>query len=112
MRGRICGCQQEVLQQRLQGIDLTIVALRDRAHLLQEEVAAKIAEETNRSLHYLTIITTYFLPASLVAGIFGMNTKGLPFTDNDWGFAWSMLILIASPLIISVLMWRLRVRRQ
>jgi zinc transporter len=96
------------VQQRLQGLDHDIVALRDRAHLLQEEVSAKIAEETNRSLHVLTIITTYFLPASLVAGIFGMNTKGLPLTDVDGGFYWSLLILIGSPLLISILLWRLR----
>lgn len=96
------------LQQRLQGLDHDIVALRDRAHLLQEEVSAKIAEETNRSLHVLTIITTYFLPANLVAGIFGMNTKGLPFTDVEGGFFFSLLILIGSPLLISILLWRLR----
>jgi zinc transporter len=96
------------LQQRLQGLDHDIVALRDRAHLLQEEVSAKIAEETNRSLHVLTIITTYFLPANLVAGIFGMNTKGLPLTDVEGGFWWSLLILIGSPLLISILLWRMR----
>ena len=28
--------------------------------MLQEEVALKIAEDTNRSLYLLTIITTYF----------------------------------------------------
>ncbi len=75
---------------------------------LQEEVSAKIAEETNRSLHVLTIITTYFLPANLVAGIFGMNTKSPPLTHVEGGFFWSMLILIGSPMVISILLWRLR----
>lgn len=98
------------LQQRLQGLDHDIVALRDRAQLLQEEAASKVAEQTNRSLHYLTVITTYFLPANLVAGIFGMNVKGLPLTDQESGFFWAMLLLLASPLVISILMWRMRGR--
>jgi zinc transporter len=98
--------------QRLQSLDQDIVAMRDRAHLLQEEVTTKIAEETNHSLHLLTILTTYFLPANLVAGIFGMNTKGLPFTDHDSGFLWSMLILVLSPVAIFVIMWRMRIPRR
>ena len=38
----------------------------------------KDTEQTNRSLQVLAIVTTVFLPASLVAGIFGMNVAGLP----------------------------------
>jgi zinc transporter len=57
----------------------------------------------------LTIITTFFLPASLVAGVFGMNTKGLPFVDNDSGFLWVMIILFLSSLFILVVMQRMRI---
>src|SRR5262249_23013411 len=68
------------LSQRLDWLDAEIVALRDRAQLLQEEVSIKTAEQTNRNLHVLAVVTTIFLPASLVAGIFGMNVGNLPFT--------------------------------
>lgn len=97
------------LLQKLDGLDHEIVAMRDRAHLLQEEVSLKVAEETNRSLHLLTIITTVFLPANLVAGIFGMNTKGLPFSDDETGFVWAMIILIVSSALIFLLMRNMRV---
>jgi Mg2+ and Co2+ transporter CorA len=64
------------LGQRLDWLDTEIVALRDRSHLLQEEITLKTAEQTNRKLQVLATVTTVFLPASLVAGIFGMNVEG------------------------------------
>src|SRR5690348_14915994 len=80
------------LRQRLDWLDIEVVSLRDRAHLLQEEVTIKTAEQTNRNLQVLAIVTTIFLPATLVSGIFGMNVMGLPLTQNPHGFVWSMLI--------------------
>ena len=35
----------------------------------------KSSEQTNRSLHVLAIVTTVFLPATLVTGVFGMYCK-------------------------------------
>jgi zinc transporter len=48
-----------------------------------------------------------FLPASLVAGIFGMNVKGLPLTDDGYGFVWSMGILIGASVLVFWLLRRL-----
>jgi zinc transporter len=89
------------LGQRVDWLDAEIVALRDRAHLLQEEVTLKTAEQTNRNLQVLAIVTTIFLPASLIAGIFGMNVGGLPLTDNNNGFLWAMVLLV----VVSVLVY-------
>jgi zinc transporter len=89
------------LGQRVDWLDAEIVALRDRAHLLQEEVTLKTAEQTNRNLQVLAIVTTVFLPASLIAGIFGMNVGGVPLTDNRHGFLWVMLLVV----VVSVLVY-------
>lgn len=92
------------LSQRLDWLDTEIVSLRDRAQLLQEEVTIKTAEQTNRNLHVLAIVTTVFLPASLIAGIFGMNVGGVPLTQNAYGFFWSIVILVgASALVLWLL---------
>jgi magnesium transporter len=34
----------------------------------------------------LTVITTIFMPLSLIAGIYGMYFKHLPGLDWEWGF--------------------------
>ena len=79
--------------------------MRDRAHLLQEEVTIKTAEQTNRNLHVLAIVTTVFMPASLIAGIFGMNVGGLPFVQSGDGFLWAMGILAGSSAVV---LWLLK----
>lgn len=84
------------LAQRLDGLDHDIVELRERSRLLEEELRFKNEEETNRHLHTLSIVTTLLLPPTLITGIFGMNTKGLPLTDVDEGFIWAAVLLVSS----------------
>jgi zinc transporter len=88
------------LIQRLDWLDTEIVELRDRSRLLQEEIMLKSSEQTNRSLHVLAIVTTVFLPASLVAGIFGMNVGGLPLVTDQSGFLWAMVLTMAASLVV------------
>jgi len=94
------------LAQRLDWLDNEVVALRDRAHLLQEEVSLKAAEQTNRHLEVLAIVATIFLPPTLVAGIFGMNVAGLPLTKDGYGFLWSMGLIIGASALVYWLLKR------
>jgi zinc transporter len=87
------------IAQRLDDLDHGILEIRERGYRLQEEISAARTEETNRHLHILSILTTLLLPATLVTGVFGMNTKGLPFTEDETGFLWSMAIVVGSSLI-------------
>jgi zinc transporter len=95
------------LSQRLDALDHDIVEFRDRARLLQEEISAATAAQSNRALNILTIITTVILPPTLVTGVFGMNTKGLPFTENPDGFLWALALMLASAIAVYVLMKRI-----
>jgi zinc transporter len=100
------------LGQRLGWLDQEIVALRDRAQLLQEEITIKTGEQTNRNLHVLAIVTTIFLPASLIAGILGMNVGGLPLVSDPRGFFWSMVLLAGATGIVLWLLKRSGVLRR
>jgi len=93
------------LDQHLVSLDSEIVALRDRSHLLQEEVTLKLAEKTNRHLEVLSIVATVFLPATLVAGVFGMNVKGLPLTQTEYGFVISIGLILGISVFV---FWLLR----
>jgi zinc transporter len=96
----------ERLGQRLEWLNTEIAAVRERAHVLQEEAMLKTADQTNRHLQVLAIVATVFLPATLIAGIFGMNVKGLPLTGNSDGFLWSMVILIGASGLVYWLLKR------
>lgn len=88
------------LAQHVEATAREVHALEQRARLLQDEVAAKLSAETNRNLYTLTILTTLLLPATLVTGAFGMNTKGLPFGDDERGFVLACLIGLAASALV------------
>ena len=71
--------------------------------------AAKLAEEANRNLFRLSIVTLIFLPMTLVTGIFGMNVAGLPGTHDSLSFWWVMILMVASAgatlLLLKVKHW-------
>ncbi|MCA6122656.1 transporter [Bradyrhizobium sp. WSM 1704] len=99
------------LAQRLDGLDHDIVELHERSRLLEEELRFKLEEESNRHLHALSVVTMMLLPPTLVTGIFGMNTKGLPLTDTDSGFLVAAGLLIGSSLLAYLVMRRLGIVR-
>jgi zinc transporter len=88
-----------------------IAALQDRVKLMQEESATKVAEENNRSLFMLTMVTVLALPINLTSGLFGMNVGGIPFAQTPAGFWWMVgLITAFTGLIAWQVMRRLRDR--
>lgn len=70
-------------------------ALQERIKLLQEEVAARVTEETNRSVYVLTMVTVLALPINMIAGLLGMNVGGIPLAEHPEGF-WIVVAIIAS----------------
>jgi zinc transporter len=70
--------------------------LYERAKLLQEELASRLAEKTSDRLYVLSILSAVLLPMTLITGIFGMNVGGLPLTEGEAAFVWSMVLIVAS----------------
>jgi zinc transporter len=62
------------------------MSLAERVKLLQEEVAARINEDTGRTLFFLTMVTVAALPINLAAALFGMNVGGIPLSSHPSGF--------------------------
>lgn len=77
---------------RLTSIGRDVEAIQERARIIQEEAAAKSAAHMNRQLQTLSVLTALFMPATLVTGLFGMNTHGLPFDGSDVGFWWAAFV--------------------
>ncbi|MDQ0470666.1 CorA family divalent cation transporter [Labrys wisconsinensis] len=90
---------------RLQALDRDVIMVGDRARLLHEEVTTELADESNRSLRALAVMSALLLPGSLIAGIFGMNVKGLPLLDTDGGFWIAMAVTSLATLMFY---WALR----
>ncbi len=79
-------------------------AIRYRATILHEDLAAQIAEIHARASNRLTMIAALLLPPSLFAGLLGANVGGIPGTDDPMAFAVVISIVLGLfPLEIWVL---------
>ena len=57
-------------------------------------------------MHFLSIVTALFLPATLVTGVFGMNVKGLPLLETSGGFIWDVALMVGSVVgVYALLRW-------
>lgn len=88
----------EQLAQRLQAIDEEILAAQSQIRLLRDEIEALEAQRTNQNLYILSIVTALLLPATLVTGLFGMNTGGLPFAEGPYGTVHATLLAAGAAL--------------
>jgi len=87
-----------------------LASLQERIKLLQEEIAAQVNEDNNRSLFLLTIVTVMALPINLIAGLLGMNVGGVPLAQHEHGF-W--IVLAFTAMFTGAVAWLLlRLQRQ
>jgi zinc transporter len=77
-------------------------ALQERIKLLQEEIAAQVSEQTNRTLFTLTMVTVLALPINIATGMFGMNVGGIPLADHPHGF---LIVLFLVGVFTAVAAW-------
>lgn len=75
----------ERLSQRMMSLDGDIVAAQGNLRLLREELDVQQANRTGQNLYLLSILSALLLPATLVTGLFGMNTGGLPGVGTPHG---------------------------
>ncbi len=85
-----------------------MTALQERIRLLQEEMAAQVGEQTNRSVFTLTVVTVLALPINIIAGLLGMNVGGIPLADSPHGFLVVVLIVATFTLVAAWLAFRRR----
>jgi zinc transporter len=82
-------------------------AARERASVIHESLASRLAEMTNQRMYILSIVAASFLPLALVTGLLGVNVGGMPGAENPYGFREVNLLLLAvGGAIWAVFRWR------
>ena len=65
---------------------------------------SSVANRTNQVMKVLTVMGTIALPAIVISGFFGMNTKGLPWADSPHGTEIAIgLMLVTTGVMLAVL---------
>ena len=85
--------------QRIERLLEMLLTLVDFTIQLREFCQSKIDEKQNRNLAFLTIISSIFMPLTLIAGWYGMNFKYMPELDKVWAYP---LVFVVSVMIVVV----------
>ena len=56
----------------------------------------------------ITVITTIFMPLTLLSGTFGMNFNHMPFLGWESGFYLLMGLMVVISLALLAVFWRIR----
>ena len=67
---------------------------------IRELYQSQLAAQQNKVITFLTVVTTIFLPLTLIAGWYGMNFTGMP--ELTWKLGYPAVIAISA--IISVIL--------
>ena len=102
-------------QQMFHMLEKRLARLRDEAQLLREYCLqvrelfqAELDIRQNRIMKILTIVTTVFLPLSLVAGWYGMNFEEMP--ELSWAYGYPAVIA-ASVSIVLLTLWIMKKKK-
>ena len=88
-----------LVAQRIERLLEMLLTLVDFTIQLREFCQSKIDEKQNRNLAFLTIISSIFMPLTLIAGWYGMNFKYMPELDKVWAYP---LVFVVSVMIVVI----------
>ena len=97
-----------VVEKRIGRLNSEAQALREYSIQLRELFQAEIDIRQNRIMKILTIVTTVFLPLSLVVGWYGMNFVNMP--ELTWKYGYPAIIII-SALIVALCLWIMKKKK-
>ena len=75
----------------------TAATLRDHAMQVRDLYREQLEVRQNRTVTLLTVVTTIFMPLTLIVGWYGMNFTNMPELDSPLGYP---LVIVASVAVI------------
>ena len=76
----------------------TSTSLRDYTMQLRDQYKAHLDIKQNRIMTILTVVTTIFMPLTLIVGWYGMNFRYMPELEWKWGYP----VIIVVSLVIAL----------
>ena len=80
-----------------------VTGQREYVTQLRDLIQSHLDVKQNRIMTVLTVITSIFLPLTLIAGWYGMNFRYMP--ELDWRFSYPAVIVISILIVILCLFW-------
>lgn len=71
----------------------SIDAIKDRAAVIQDELASRASDKLNNRMYLLSLMAALFLPLSFILTIFDLQIAGKPLTEHPYGIL-AMLFMV------------------
>ncbi len=84
----------------------SLEAQRDMLGGMMDIYLSTVSNRVNLEVRALTVVAMLFMPATLIAGIFGMNFKYIPWLEDHDGFWWCMGLMGGIALAMLLIFWR------
>ena len=84
--------------------DMT-ASLRDFSIQIRDLYQSQLDVKQNRTMALLTVITTIFMPLTLIAGWYGMNFKYMPELEYKWAYP-AVIVVSIVIVIVSLLFFK------
>ncbi|MEF9967509.1 MAG: CorA family divalent cation transporter [Longicatena sp.] len=97
-----------ILADRVNRLAGNIHLLKDYLLQIREACQSQVDMNLNRIMYFFTIVTTIFLPLTLIVGWYGMNFKNMPELEWQYGYA---AVAILSIVIVLVCLWIFRKKK-
>ena len=81
----------------------SVSALREYVVQLRDLVQTQLSIKQNKIMTLLTVITSIFLPLTLIAGWYGMNFRYMPELDKP--YAYPIVIAVCIAIVVGCLIW-------
>lgn len=92
-----------LFNERVSRMKDTVTGLRDYVAQLRELVQSQLSVKQNRIMTLLTVITSIFMPLTLIAGWYGMNFKYMP--EFDKPYAYPIVIAVCVLIVVGCIIW-------
>jgi magnesium transporter len=79
----------------------TVDNFRDMLNGLQDIFLSEVSMKMNKIMHFLTLISTVFIPLTFLTGLYGMNFDNMPELHYKYGYfvLWGLMITIFTGLL-------------
>ena len=84
----------------------SLESIRDSLSSMMDIYMASVSQRVNLELRALTVVAMLFMPATLIAGIFGMNFDTMPWLKAANGFWWALGLMATIAFIMVMIFWR------
>ena len=92
----------KVLENRIDRLYHNVLNLRDYVTQVREAYQAEVDISLNTTMKVFTVVTTIFLPLTLIVGWYGMN---LEMPEYSWKYGYEMVIILSAVIILGCVVY-------